>query len=83
MHDYRFRLNECLRDSDIDAYLLQQDQISFTKQLEVSSHISKCCDCFERYYELRVFHQILKSELNKPISKQILDLVKEIQKFDT
>lgn len=62
----------CLRDSEIVSFLLQKDLLDEDEEVRISLHISTCCECFNRYYELRMFHQILESELTKPISRRVV-----------
>ena len=61
----------CLSDREIVSFLLQKDLLDKDEEVRISSHISTCCECFDRYYELRMFHQILESELTKPISGRV------------
>lgn len=73
------RLNNCLRDSTIEKYLIDKQSLGYVEELEVTSHISSCCDCFERFYDLRIYHLILSSELEKPVSVKVIHYVKDLQ----
>ena len=73
------RLNKCLRDTAIEKYLLDKQSLDYAEEIEITSHISSCCNCFERFYDLRIYHQILSSELEKPISVKVIHYVKDLQ----
>ncbi len=73
------RLRSCLRDTTIEKYLIDKQSLDYADELEITSHISSCCECFERFYDLRIYHQILSSELEKPVSIKIIHYVKDLQ----
>ncbi len=72
------RIEHCLEEDEIESYLLQNGL--HEEELRISDHIGSCYDCYLQYFDLCTFHQILNSELGKPISRRIKDLVKGIQK---
>ena len=72
------RIEHCLQEDEIESYLLQNGL--HEEELRISDHIGSCYDCYLQYFDLCTFHQILNSELSKPISRRIKDLVKGIQK---
>jgi len=72
------RIERCLEEDEIESYLLQNGL--HEEELRISDHIGSCYDCYLQYFDLRTFHQILNSELSKPISRRIKDLVKGISK---
>jgi len=72
------RIEHCLEEVEIESYLLQNGL--HEEELRISDHIGSCYDCYLQYFDLRTFHQILNSELGKPISTRIKDLVKGISK---
>jgi hypothetical protein len=72
------RIEHCLQEDEIENYLLQNGL--HEEELRISDHIGSCYDCYLQYFDLRTFHQILNSELSKPISRRIKDLVKGISK---
>lgn len=71
-------IERCLEEAEIETYLLAEGL--HEEEIRISDHIGNCYDCYLQYFDLCTFHQILNSELSKPISKQIKDLVKGIQK---
>jgi len=73
------RIEHCLEEDEIESYLLQNGP--HEEELRISDHIGSCYDCYLQYFDLRTFHQILNSELSKPISRRIKDLVKGISKL--
>ncbi len=75
----RYRLCVCLGDDEIETYLLQQEKHDPVGDEWVSQHIHECYECYSRYFDLRNYHTILSAELAKPISRQIVQLVKGIQ----
>ena len=72
------RIERCLEEDEIESYLLQNGL--HEEELRISDHIGSCYDCYLQYFDLCTFHQILNSELGKPISRRIKDLVKGISK---
>ena len=72
------RIERCLEEAEIEIYVLQN--VRHEEELRISAHIGSCYDCYLQYFDLRTFHEILNSELSKPISRQIKDLVRGIQK---
>jgi len=72
------RIEHCLEEDEIDSYVLQKG--FHEEELRISDHIGSCYDCYVQYFDLCTFHQILNSELSKPISRRIKNLVKGIQK---
>ncbi len=72
------RIEHCLEEDEIESYLLQNGL--HEEELRIADHIGNCYDCYLQYFDLRTFHQILNSELSKPISRRIKDLVKGISK---
>jgi hypothetical protein len=72
------RIEHCLEEDEIESYLLKKGL--HEEELRISDHIGSCYDCYSQYFDLCTFHQILNSELSKPISRRIEDLVKGIQK---
>ena len=71
-------IEHCLEENEIESYLLRNGL--HEEEIRISDHIGSCYDCYLQYFDLRTFHQILNSELSKPISRQITDLVKGMQK---
>lgn len=69
-------LHHCLEQEEMELYLLNQE---LDEELKIPSHIDNCFDCYIQFFELQTFHLILNSELRKPISNQIKNLVKDIQ----
>jgi len=72
------RIEHCLEEDEIESYLLRNGL--HEEELRILDHIGSCYDCYLQYFDLCTFHQILNSELSKPISRRIKDLVKGIQK---
>lgn len=72
-------VTHCLKDNEIEAYVLQKEFFIEGNEIEILSHIENCNKCCRKYFKLRMFHQILSKELNEPISSQILNLVDELQ----
>ena len=73
------RFETCLGEHEIETYLLQPQVFQHLDESRISAHIKTCYDCFNLYFDLRNYHQILSAELAKPISRQIIDLVKGLQ----
>ena len=72
------RIERCLEEAEIEIYVLQN--ALHGEEIRISAHIGSCYDCYLQFFDLCTFHQILNSELSKPISRQIKDLVKGLQK---
>lgn len=72
-------LETCLGEDEIEAYLLQKQYLPGTDEEWISAHIHSCYECFTRYFDLLSYHDILKAELEKPVSRQIIKLVKGLQ----
>jgi hypothetical protein len=67
----------CLSDYELEVYV-QGNCDCVTRQI-CAIHISRCYRCFVRYFNIDMFDQILQNELKKPVSKQVLDWVKDIK----
>jgi len=72
-------LDGCLGDNEIELFLLQGYFLEQKQKERINQHLSVCSACFRRYIELRMFHDILFSELRKPISNRVRNLVKGLQ----
>ena len=72
-------LNGCLRDNEIELFLLQRYFLEQKQKERIGLHLAACSDCFRRYIGLRMFHDILFSELKKPVSNGVRNLVKGLQ----
>lgn len=73
------RFENCLGEDEIETYLLQPPGALNFDESDISAHIKSCYDCFNLYFDLKNYHQILNAELAKPISRQIIDLVKGLR----
>ena len=71
-------IEDCLEEDEIEVYVIQNGL--HTQELRISDHIGSCYDCYLQYFDLCTFHKILSSELSKPISRQIKNLVRGIQR---
>lgn len=71
------RLNKCLKVNEIELIILSERIRS--EQSYNLHHLRNCYKCYRRFFKLRIFYQILYWELNKPVSKQVKNLVKQIQ----
>ncbi len=79
MHKLKDKKTEhCLEEDELEVYVIQNGL--YEKELRIWDHIGSCYDCYLQYFDLCAFHQILNSELSKPISRQIKNLVRGIQK---
>ncbi len=74
----RNRLNRCLRDDEIESYVLQGEKSYDSYYSRDVYHIKNCYHCFLKYFELRSYHEILTYELEKPVSAQTKKMVKVI-----
>lgn len=68
----------CLKEDEIERLVLQSDPGG--PNLGFSRHLNDCKRCRRRFFEMRMFHQILTSELNKPTSGKILNLVRGLER---
>ncbi len=75
------KTKHCLADREIEIFLLEKDLPFKKNEFWITDHIGKCCACFDRYSELWTYHQILRAELNKPVSRKVQHLVKGLQKL--
>jgi len=64
---------------EIELFLWFQHSLEQSEKEEIVAHLGRCFECFERYYELWTFHQILRAEMLKPTSPNVCNLVKEIE----
>ncbi|MDZ7262224.1 MAG: hypothetical protein ONB05_08990 [candidate division KSB1 bacterium] len=77
---------KCPRRTDLELYLLegkrekshQKLQDDWQKKLE--EHLRECTTCQTKYSRLENHYGILRQELTRPISNNIIDFVKTIEK---
>ncbi len=75
----RIHSKGCLRDNEIELFLLQRLFLDESDERRISEHLSLCSECFRRFIGLQTFHDILSSELKKPISNGVKILVKGLK----
>ncbi len=68
----------CLKADAIEKFVLNKKLFNESNKLEIISHIYCCYSCYEQYYQIELYHRILSSELKKPVSQQIRNLVEEL-----
>lgn len=71
------RLNKCLKVNEIELLILSEHIRN--EQSYRFYHLRNCYHCYKHAFKIRIFYQILFWELNKPISRQVKNLVKRIQ----
>ncbi|MFQ5770364.1 MAG: hypothetical protein ACE5HX_07505 [bacterium] len=72
-------VNPCLKAEEIERYVLKKEWYNKTQELNILKHFNYCNKCCKYYFEMEMFHQILDTELMKPISKEVINLVEELQ----
>ena len=65
----------CLNMEEIERIVLEENH---GRDVATRVQIEACDRCRQRFYEARVFHNILNDELRKPVSPRILKLVQTL-----
>lgn len=67
---------KCLMANELERLVLENE---FEYRTQFIDHINRCNRCRRLFFEARMFHQILSTELNKPISSRIINLVRGLE----
>jgi hypothetical protein len=71
------KFQDCLGDNELEVYIRRNCDPA--EELRIARHIQECYYCFNRSFDLRMFNEILTWELQKPISLQVINWVREFQ----
>ena len=71
-------VNTCLEADEIERFVLTREGYDLSQELIILNHINYCPHCYKKFYEIELFHDILNTELKKPISEQVLNLVEHL-----
>jgi len=67
----------CPQSDKIELFILEA--LSDTEYLYLSQHIKHCAACKKLYSEIKLFYDILVSELQKPVSNSAFQILNELE----
>ncbi|GBD92561.1 hypothetical protein BMS3Abin05_00133 [bacterium BMS3Abin05] len=70
--------NEHISDTLLELFLLDEKEFSSEKRNEINAHLAHCVKCQKKMAELMMFYDILKEEMQKPISENVYKMLRKI-----
>lgn len=72
----RQEVESCLKEIEVTRFILAASEQ--VRQKDQKEHFKNCVRCYKYYFNLKIFYQILGAELAKPISPNIVNMVKTL-----